>query len=77
MSILEKELARHSRRVRRVVRLHLLPTSGSYEPPVEGTATALPHLDDFSPLDSLRDTQELAQHCHALPARPSGVLAST
>ena len=64
-AMLEREMARLSRSVRRVVWLNPLLGSASYEPLTRGMQAALKHVDDFLPAHNLASLEALAQRLSA------------
>lgn len=62
---LDREMARLSRSVRRVVWLNPLLGSASYEPLTRGMQAALKHVDDFLPAHNLASLEALAQRLSA------------
>jgi len=73
-ALLTRELSFIARRCHRLIWLNPLLARQGYEPRAQGMAAALPYLDDFLPLDKLRDISDLAKHLAKLqPGRGSRV----
>lgn len=71
------ELATIAKRCHRLIWMNPHLAREGYAPRVEGMHAALPYLDDFLPLDSLKDIRDLAAHLAHLPKRKgsrSGIL---
>jgi uncharacterized protein with von Willebrand factor type A (vWA) domain len=64
--MLADEIARLHRSCHRLVWLNPLIGTADYAPLTRGLQAALPHVDDFLPVRTLRDVRELALHLGAL-----------
>jgi uncharacterized protein with von Willebrand factor type A (vWA) domain len=64
--LLADEIARLHRSCHRLVWLNPLIGTADYAPLTRGLQAALPHVDDFLPVRTLRDVRELALHLGAL-----------
>lgn len=65
---LRAEVARLQRSCHRLVWLNPLIGSAGYEPLTRGLQAALPFVDDFLPVRTLRNFADLALHLNTLPA---------
>lgn len=65
-ALLEREIARLSRSVSRLIWLNPLLGAPEYEPLVRGIRTVLPYVDDFLPLHNLASLERLADALGAL-----------
>ena len=68
-SILRDQIARLQRSCHRLIWLNPLIGTVEYEPLTRGLQAALPFVDDFLPVRTLRDVRELALHLSALEGR--------
>jgi len=66
--VLRDQVARLQRSCRRLVWLNPLIGTVGYEPLTRGLQAALPFVDDFMPVRTLRNFADLALHLNALPA---------
>jgi uncharacterized protein len=66
---LRDEMARLKRSCRRIVWLNPLIGTADYAPLTQGLLAALPFVDDFLPVRSLRNLAELAVHLNTLDER--------
>ena len=66
VSILKQEMNYLQHRCHRLIWLNPLLGKQSYQPLVEGMATALPYIDDFLPINNLQSLSELAEHLGTL-----------
>jgi uncharacterized protein with von Willebrand factor type A (vWA) domain len=64
--VLRQEMARLRRTCHRVIWLNPLIGSADYAPLTEGLQAALPLVDDFLPVRTLRDVRDLAVHLNTL-----------
>lgn len=71
VSILKQEMRYLQHRCYRLVWLNPLLGKSTYQPLVEGMATALPFIDDFLPIHNLQSLSTLAEHLGALGKRRS------
>ncbi|HEX7281600.1 MAG TPA: VWA domain-containing protein [Vicinamibacterales bacterium] len=67
--LLRDEMARLRRRCHRLIWLNPLIGTTDYAPLTEGLQAALPLVDDFLPLRTLRDVRDLAVHLNTLAGR--------
>ncbi|MEO7133724.1 MAG: VWA domain-containing protein [Vicinamibacterales bacterium] len=65
-ALLRNEIARLQRSCHRLIWLNPLIGSADYAPLTRGLQAALPHVDDFLPVRTLRDVRDLALHLSAL-----------
>jgi uncharacterized protein with von Willebrand factor type A (vWA) domain len=68
-ALLGAEVARLQRSSHRLVWLNPLLGAPEYAPLARGMAAALPHVDDFLPVQSLASLDHLAARLAALPPR--------
>jgi uncharacterized protein with von Willebrand factor type A (vWA) domain len=68
-SVLRDQIARLQRSCHRLIWLNPLIGTLSFEPLTRGLQAALPFVDDFLPVRTLRDVRELALHLSALERR--------
>ena len=66
--VLREQVARLQRSCHRLVWLNPLIGTVGYEPLTRGLQAALPFVDDFLPVRTLRNFADLALHLNALPA---------
>lgn len=66
---LARELGLIRARCHRIIWLNPLLGRAGYEPVAAGMAAALPHIDDFLPLDNLQSVTSLSRHLAMLPKR--------
>ena len=64
--LLRGEIARLQRSCHRLIWLNPLIGSDDYAPLTRGLQAALPHIDDFLPVRTLRDVRDLAIHLGAI-----------
>lgn len=67
--ILREEIARLRRSCHRLIWLNPLIGTADYAPLTQGLQAALPFVDDFLPVRTLRDVRDLALHLSALKGR--------
>jgi hypothetical protein len=67
--LLETEMARLARSVRRVVWLNPLAGRPGYAPEARGMRTVLPHVDDFLAAANLRDLRQVVRMLESVPSR--------
>jgi uncharacterized protein len=68
-AVLRDEIARLRRTCHRVIWLNPLIGSVDYAPLTQGLQAALPFVDDFLPVRTLRDVRDLAVHLNSLERR--------
>ncbi|HSP35902.1 MAG TPA: VWA domain-containing protein [Thermoanaerobaculia bacterium] len=68
-ALLSDEIARLQRSSRRLIWLNPLLGSPDYEPLTRGIQAALPHIDDFLPVQNLASLSDLATHLESLSER--------
>jgi len=66
--LLDAEMKRLKRRVRRLIWMNPLMGSPEYRPLCQGMRTALPYIDDFLPASNLRDLKSMGEVLAALSA---------
>jgi uncharacterized protein len=71
-SVLRDQVARLQRSCHRLIWLSPLLGTADYRPLTRGLVAALPFVDDFLPVRTLRNLEELAAHLNRLPARRGG-----
>ncbi len=69
--LLKREMRYLHHRCHRLIWLNPLLGKDTYEPLVEGMATALPYVDDFLPVHNLQSLHALSEHLAALGRRRS------
>jgi uncharacterized protein with von Willebrand factor type A (vWA) domain len=67
--VLRDEIARLRRSCHRLIWLNPLIGTLDFAPLTRGLQAALPFVDDFLPVRTLRDVRDLAQHLATLPGR--------
>lgn len=67
--LLRDEMARLQRTCHRLIWLNPLIGTPGYAPLTQGLQAALPFVDDFLPVRTLRDVRDLALHLSALEKR--------
>jgi uncharacterized protein with von Willebrand factor type A (vWA) domain len=68
-AVLRVQMERLRRRCRRLIWLNPLIGTPDYAPLTRGLEVALPNVDDFLPVRTLANLEELAQHLNGLTAR--------
>lgn len=72
--LLEREMARFSRSVHRVVWLNPLAGRVGYRPETRGMQAVLPHVDDFLPAASVVDLRHVVRLLESVPSQPRGLV---
>lgn len=67
--VLRDEIARLQRSCHRLIWLNPLIGTADFAPLTRGLQAALPFVDDFLPVRTLRDVRDLAVHLNTLPGR--------
>ncbi|MGE0811719.1 MAG: VWA domain-containing protein [Vicinamibacterales bacterium] len=67
--VLRDQVARLQRSCHRLIWLSPLLGTADYRPLTRGLVAALPYVDDFLPVRTLRNLEDLAAHLDGLPAR--------
>lgn len=68
-AMLRDQVARLQRSCHRLIWLSPLLGTADYQPLTRGLVAALPYVDDFLPVRTLRNLEELAAHLNRLPER--------
>ncbi len=68
-AMLREQVARLQRSCHRLIWLSPLLGTADYQPLTRGLVAALPFVDDFLPVRTLRNLEELAAHLNRLPGR--------
>jgi uncharacterized protein with von Willebrand factor type A (vWA) domain len=71
-AVLRDEIARLQRSSHRLIWLNPLVGTENYAPLTRGLQAALPFVDDFMPVRTLRNLVDLADHLNALARREGG-----